>query len=159
RPSRRAPVRRGRDRTDSDDTGSVISDSVSEPRFRAALLGAFAVSALALIAIGMLGVLGYVVSRRTREIGIRMALGAHQVEVVGLVVGQAGTMVLLGLAIGAPLAYATAGLLATFLFEVSPRDPAVFATAAGVLVALALAASYLPARRATVVDPLQALRA
>jgi putative ABC transport system permease protein len=137
---------------------ALLSDSVSEPRFRAVLVGSFAVSALALIAIGMLGVLAYVVARRTREIGVRMALGAQRVDVVGLVVAQALTMTLAGIAIGAPLAYVVMGLLARFLFQVSSHEPAVFVGTGLALCLLALAASYLPARRASSVDPLVALR-
>ncbi|HKB09837.1 MAG TPA: ADOP family duplicated permease, partial [Vicinamibacterales bacterium] len=136
----------------------LLANSVSEPRFRAVLVGSFAASALALIAIGILGVLGYGVARRTREIGVRVALGAQRVDVVGLVVRQALTMTLAGIAVGAPLAYVATQALARFLFEVSPHDPVVFAGAAAGLCLLALVASYLPARRAASVDPLAALR-
>jgi predicted permease len=136
----------------------LLSDSVSEPRFRAVLVGSFATSALALIAIGMLGVLAYAVARRTREIGVRMALGAQRVDVIGLVVRQALTMTIAGVAIGAALAYVLMDALATFLFQVSPHDPVVFASSGLALGVLALVASYVPARRASSVDPLVALR-
>jgi len=136
----------------------LLANSVSEPRFRAVLVGSFAASALALIAIGMLGVLGYAVARRTREIGVRMALGAQQVDVVGLVVKQALRMTIAGIALGATLAYVLTGVLGKFLFEVSPHDPVVFASAGVALCLLALVASYVPARRASSIDPLVALR-
>jgi len=136
----------------------LLSDSVSEPRFRAVLVGSFAVSALALIAIGMLGVLAYGVARRTREIGVRMALGAKRVDVIGLVVRQALIMTLGGIAIGAALASVMLDVLARFLFQVSPRDPVVFVSAGVGLCVVGLVASYIPARRASSVDPLVALR-
>jgi putative ABC transport system permease protein len=137
----------------------LLSDSVSEPRFRAVLVGSFAASALALIAIGMLGVLTYAVACRTREIGVRIALGARRGDVVGLVVRQALTMTIGGVAIGAALAYVLTDALGKFLFQVSPHDPAVFAGSGMALCGLALVASYVPARRASSVDPLVALRA
>jgi putative ABC transport system permease protein len=136
----------------------LLANSVSEPRFRAVLVGSFAASALALIAIGMLGVLGYAVARRTREIGVRMALGAQPVDVVRLVVRQALRMTIAGIALGAALAYLLTGVLGKFLFEVSPHDPVVFASAGVALCLLALVASYVPARRASSIDPLVALR-
>ena len=136
----------------------LLADSVSEPRFRALLVGSFAASALALIAIGMLGVLAYAVARRTREIGVRMALGAQRVDVIGLVVRQAMAMTIAGIVIGAALAYPATGVLTRFLFQVSPHDPVVFVGAAVALCVLALVASYVPARRASGVDPLVALR-
>ena len=136
----------------------LIGDSISEPRFRAVLVGAFATAALALIAIGMLGVLGYAVVRRTREIGVRIALGAQRVDVVSLVVRQALALTAAGIAIGTVVSLAATRVLASFLFEISPRDPVAFAAAAGILIVLALGASYVPARRAARVDPLAALR-
>jgi putative ABC transport system permease protein len=137
----------------------LLSDSVSEPRFRTVLLGGFAASALALIAVGMLGVLGHFVARRTSEIGVRVALGARRADVVGLVVKQALTMASVGIGLGAMLSLALTGLLSRFLFEISPRDPAAFIGAAAVLGALGIVATYVPARRATRIDPLIALRA
>jgi putative ABC transport system permease protein len=137
----------------------LIDTSIAAPRFRAVLVASFAVSALALITIGMVGVLGCTVARRTREIGVRMALGAQRADVVGLVVGQALTMSLVGIAAGAALALAATQVLAAFLFEISARDPATFAAAAMILTALTLVASYVPARRAAGADPLAALRA
>jgi len=137
----------------------VLSDSVSEPRFRSVVFGSFAIVALVLVAIGILGVLAHSVTRRTREIGVRMALGAQRVDVLNLVVRQALAMTIAGVALGAIGAAALTRLLASFLFEVRPLDPATFASAAALLVGVALAASYVPARRASSVDPVVALRA
>jgi putative ABC transport system permease protein len=98
------------------------------------------------------------VTRRTREIGVRMALGAHRVDVVGLVVRQALAMTVLGIVVGAALAYPITRVLGRFLFEISPHDPVAFVGAGAVLCVLALLASYVPATRAARVDPLTALR-
>jgi putative ABC transport system permease protein len=136
----------------------LIADSVSEPRFRTILLGAFGASALVLISVGMVGVLGYSVARRTREIGVRSALGAQRADVAMLVVKQALTTTVIGIVCGAALALAATRLLEGFLFETSPRDPATFVLIAAVLCAMALAASYIPARRAAHLDPVAALR-
>jgi len=99
------------------------------------------------------------VTRRTREIGVRMALGAQRVDVLSLVVRHALTMAIIGVGVGAIGAMALTRLLASFLFEVRPLDPATFAAAAATLTAAALLASYIPARRASGVDPVVALRA
>jgi len=136
----------------------LISDSVSEPRFRTVLLGGFGASALMLIAVGLVGVLGYSVARRTREIGVRTALGAQRAAVAMLVVKQALTTTFIGMACGVPLALVATRLLERFLFEVSPHDPATFLAVGAVLCVTALLASYIPARRAASVDPLVALR-
>jgi putative ABC transport system permease protein len=137
----------------------VVSRSISQPRFYMLLLGVFAVLALTLAAIGIFGVLSYAVSQRTREIGIRMALGAQGRTVVGLVVRQAMTLVAIGLAAGTIAARFLSQTLTKMLFGVGPTDPATFAAVAVLLAAVALLASYLPARRATRVDPIVALRA
>ena len=136
----------------------VVSDSVSAPRFRSVVLGSFATVALALVGIGILGVLGHSVTRRTREIGMRMALGAQRVDVLRLVVRQALAMTMAGVVLGAIAATALTRLLASFLYEVRPLDLETFAAAAVTLVAVALVASYVPARRACGVDPMVALR-
>ena len=136
----------------------VLADSVSEPRFRSVVLASFASTAVVLVAMGILGVLAYSVGRRTREIGIRMALGAQRVDVVRLVVAEALAMTAIGVAIGGLAAAALTRLLTRFLFEVRPLDPAIFAAAAVALAAVALVSAYLPARRAASVDPLIALR-
>jgi putative ABC transport system permease protein len=136
----------------------LMSDSVAEPRFRAVLLGAFGASALALISVGMLGVLGFFVARRTKEIGLRMAIGAQRGDIATLVVRQAMTMTGIGIGCGAVLAFAVSRLLKAFLFEISPHDPVVFVLVAAVLCVMSLVATYMPVRRATKVDPLVALR-
>jgi putative ABC transport system permease protein len=137
----------------------IVARSISQPRFYMLLLGAFAALALALAAIGIFGVLSYAVSQRTREIGIRMALGAQERSVVGLVVRQAMTLVAAGLAAGTVAALFLSQTMTAMLFGVDPTDPATFATVAGLLAGVAMMASYLPARRATRVDPIVALRA
>jgi putative ABC transport system permease protein len=138
---------------------NLLDDSVSEPRFRTALVGGFAAIALTLVATGILGVLAYSVTRRTREIGVRMALGASRGDVLRLVLGQALTLSLAGTAIGLVAAAGLTRLLRSFLFDVRPTDPLTFLGASVLLIVVALVASYLPARRATRVDPLIALRA
>jgi putative ABC transport system permease protein len=137
----------------------IISKSISQPRFYMLLLSIFASVALLLAAIGIFGVLSYAVSQRTREIGIRMALGAPGRTVVHLIVRQAMILVASGIAAGTIAALFVAGTLAKMLFSVTPTDPVTFAGVAAVLVGVALFASYLPARRATRVDPIVALRA
>jgi putative ABC transport system permease protein len=136
----------------------LMSNSVAEPRFRAVLLGAFGASAVVLITVGMLGVLGFFVARRTKEIGLRMAVGAQRGDIATLVVRQAMTMTGIGIGCGAVLAFAVSRLLKAFLFEISPHDPAVFVLVAAVLCVMSLVASYVPVRRATKVNPLVALR-
>jgi ABC-type antimicrobial peptide transport system permease subunit len=122
------------------------------------LLGAFAGIALTLAAVGIYGLVAYTVSRRTREIGLRMALGAARTDVLRMVVRQGMTLVAVGLAVGLALALALSRVLGSLLYEVSAWDPATFAAVAVVLLAIALVASWIPARRATRVDPLAALR-
>ena len=136
----------------------LLADSVSEPRFRSVALGGFAAMALVLVGSGILGVLAYSVSRRTREIGVRMAIGAQRIDVLALVVRQALVMTAAGLVLGLAGAAAMTRLLTRFLFEVRPTDPMTFAGVSLVLIVAALVASYVPARRASSVDPLVALR-
>ena len=139
---------------------AVVARSISQPRFYMTLLAVFAGVALALAAIGIFGVLSYAVAQRTREIGIRMALGAHQGTVVRLIVRDAMIMASVGVAIGTVAAFLlTEWLVAKLLFNTSPRDPATFTLVAVALAAVSLAAAYVPARRATRVDPIVALRA
>ena len=137
----------------------IISESISQPRFYMTLLGVFATVALMLAAIGIFGVLSYAVSQRTREIGIRMALGAPGRTVVNLIVRQAMLLVVSGVAAGTIAALFLSQTITKMLFGVTPTDPVTFAGVAAVLVAVALFAAYLPARRATRVDPIIALRA
>jgi putative ABC transport system permease protein len=136
----------------------VLADSVSEPRFRSVVFGGFALVGLVLVGSGILGVLAHAVTRRTREIGMRMALGAQRADVLRLVVRQALVMTVGGVVLGALAAMALTRFLATFLYDVRPLDPATFAAAAIALLAVALVASYVPARRASGVDPVIALR-
>jgi putative ABC transport system permease protein len=138
---------------------AVVAKSISQQRFYMLLLSIFAAVALVLAAIGIFGVLSYAVSQRTREIGIRMALGAREGSVIGLIVRQAMILVVGGIAAGTLAALFLSQTMTKMLFDVAPTDPTTFAAVAGVLLAVALFASYLPARRATRVDPVIALRA
>jgi putative ABC transport system permease protein len=136
----------------------VISDSVSDPRFNALLLAVFAGLALVLAAVGIYGVISYSVTQRTHELGIRMALGAEPRDIMRLVVGQGISMALAGIVIGVGLALAVTRVIASFLFGVSATDPATFVVVSLILAGVALGASFVPARRATKVDPMVALR-
>ena len=138
----------------------LVARSISQPRFYMTLLAMFAGVALALAAIGIFGVLSYAVAQRTREIGIRMALGAHERTVVRLIVREAMVMAFGGVVIGVGGAFLlTEWLVAKLLFNTSPHDPATFVAVAVTLTVVSLAAAYVPARRATQVDPIVALRA
>jgi putative ABC transport system permease protein len=135
-----------------------LSDLVAEPRLYTLLLGVFAGSALILASVGTYGVMSYSVSERTHEIGIRMALGAGRRDVVGMVVGQGLILSLTGVAIGVAVAFAMTRVLTSLLFGVSATDPVTFAAVSIVLTGVALGACFVPARRATRVDPIIALR-
>jgi putative ABC transport system permease protein len=136
----------------------VMAKSVAQRRFQVMLVVLFAAAALALAAFGTYGVVSYAVARRTAEMGIRMALGAKRSDVLKMVLRQGMMPVLAGLAAGAMAALAVGRSLAALLFQVSPRDPMAFIAAAAVLLLVSLAACLVPARRATQVDPTEALR-
>ncbi len=136
----------------------VVSRSVERPRFYAALLGFFAGTALLLAALGVFGVLSYAVAQRSREIGVRLALGARPRDMVRMVLGEAMGLAGAGLLLGCLMALALARSLASLLFGLTAADPATFLGVAAALGAAALLASALPARRAARLDPLQALR-
>src|SRR3984885_5481255 len=136
----------------------LVDDSISTRRLTLVLLGIFSALAVILAAIGIYGVMAYSVALRTQEIGIRMALGAQQKDVLRLVLGQGARIAFFGVAIGLATAAALARLLSSLLFSVSSSDPFTFATVAALLVAVALLACYIPARRALRVDPIIALR-
>jgi len=137
----------------------VVDASVADRRFMLMVFGTFAAIALVLAATGIYGVLSQSVAQRTQEIGIRMALGADARSVLQLAIGSAMKAVLIGLAVGASGAVATVRLIQSFLFNVKPADPISFAGATLLLLTVGFVAAYLPARRATRVDPLLALRA
>jgi ABC-type antimicrobial peptide transport system permease subunit len=135
-----------------------ISTSVSAPRFRTTLLAVFALSALLLSVIGLYGLMTYSVSQRIPEIGIRVTLGASRPQIVSLVLRQGLQLALLGIALGIGGAFALSRILAGFLYGVAPTDVLTYVSVAGLLLLVALAACYIPARRAMKVDPMVALR-
>jgi putative ABC transport system permease protein len=135
-----------------------LSVSVAQPRFNTLLLAVFAGVALILAAVGLYGVMSYSVAQRTHEMGIRIALGAQQRDVVRLIAGQAFRLTLIGLAFGLASAWTATRWLSGLLFGVPPTDPFTFAVVAVLLCFVALAACYVPARRAMQVDPIIALR-
>jgi len=135
-----------------------VSASVAAPRFNTILLGGFAALALVLAAVGIFGVISYSVAQRTQEIGIRRALGAGTGSVMRLVLHQSAVLIAAGVGLGLAGAFAVTRFLQSLLFGVTPADPVTFVAVCMVLTAVALVASYLPARRATKVDPMIALR-
>ena len=136
----------------------MIDERMSPKRLMAYIMTVFAFTALLLAAVGIYGVMSYAVSQRTQEIGIRMALGAQAADVLKLVIRNGMTLAVIGVVIGLAGAFALTRLLASMLFHVTPTDQATFVGVAVTLIAVALLACYLPARRATKVNPLVALR-
>jgi ABC-type antimicrobial peptide transport system permease subunit len=136
----------------------LVNRSVADRKFLMALMGIFASLALVLTMIGLYGVISYLVNQRTQEIGIRMALGAQMGDILRMVLKQGMVLVLIGVALGLGAAWLMTRLMIRLLYQVSATDPLTFATIALLLIAVALLACYLPARRATKVDPLEALR-
>ena len=137
---------------------TVVSDSVAQRRFSMLLLVLFAGVALFLAAVGLYGVVSYTVSQRTREIGLRMAIGAEPSHVLGMIIGGGMKLVVVGVAIGVAGALAFSRLVRTLLFDVAPSDPTSYAVTAGLLIVVAAIACYVPARRAMRVDPLVAMQ-
>lgn len=135
-----------------------LSMYMAQPQFRAELFGIFAALALLLAAVGIYGVLSQFVSQRTREIGIRIALGARQSNVLRMILGEGLKLIAAGIAIGIAGALVLTRLLSSMLYDVRPTDPVTFAVVSSVLIVVALLACYVPARRATQVDPMVALR-
>ena len=135
-----------------------MAATVAQPRFRTWLIGIFAALALTLAAVGIYGVTSYSVTQRTSEIGIRVALGAQPADIFRILVGEGLRFALIGVAVGLITTLALTRLLASFLYGVSASDPLIFLSVALLMIAISAAASFFPARRATRVDPVVALR-
>ena len=135
-----------------------IADSVAEPRFYAALVSAFAGLAVALAAVGIYGLLSYTVQQGTRETAIRRALGAQAGEILQQVVGRGMALAVVGLIVGIAGSLALTRLLESMLYEIEPTDPATLIIATLVFLSVALVAIWVPARRATRIDPMEAMR-
>jgi putative ABC transport system permease protein len=136
----------------------LVHNSLKARRFNLVLLSALAALALSLAAIGIYGVMSFTTGQRTHEIGVRMALGARTTDIIRLVVGQGMVLTLIGIAIGLVAAFALTRFLSSLLFNITTTDPVTFGSITILLTAVALLACYIPARRATRVDPLVALR-
>ena len=137
----------------------VVAGATAQPRFTLVLLGTFAAVALGLASLGIYGVIAYAVTRRTQEIGVRVALGARPLAVVRLVVSQGMALALAGMAVGVAAALVLVRGMERILYGVQPTDPVTFALAVLLLSATALAACLIPAHRAARLDPVKALRA
>jgi putative ABC transport system permease protein len=136
----------------------VLSEAIASDRFYTVLLASFAILALVLTMVGLYGVMSFLVTQRTQEIGIRIALGAQTADVLRMVIRQGALLALIGVAIGLGAAFALTRLMQGLLFGIGAHDPATFAAAAALLFTVAVGACYIPARRATRVDPMVALR-
>ncbi len=136
-----------------------VGNLLVEPRFNAALLGIFTLTAVTLASLGIYGVISFGVAQRTQEIGVRMAVGGNRSHVLRYILGGGLRLCLLGVGIGLVGAFGLTRLIASFLFETSPTDLTVFGGVSAVLIGVALAATYIPAFRASRVDPLVALQA
>jgi len=136
----------------------LVSGSVAQPRFRTMILAAFSLLALVMASIGIYGVMNYLVIQRTREFGIRLSLGATQTDLLRLVLGRATTLIGAGTCVGLVGSVLLVRLITKLLFGTAPLDPLTFVAVPVLLAAVALAASYIPARRATRIDPIVALR-
>jgi putative ABC transport system permease protein len=144
--------------TDVQSFPDVLGASVAQDRFRTLLMASFGAIALLLAAVGIFGVMSYTASRRTHEIGIRMALGAQKRDVLWMVVQHGLRLALIGAGIGIGGALVLTRFLAGLLYGIKPTDPLTFITVSLILIAVALVACYIPARRAAKVDPMVALR-
>jgi putative ABC transport system permease protein len=159
-----APIKREIQAMDKDQPGNaqpleaLVAQSVAPRRFNLSLLGLFALIALLLGAVGLYGVMSYAVTQRTRELGVRLALGAQKSDVLRLVIKQGMVLSLIGIVIGLTASYALTRLMTSLLYDVSATDPLTFSSIALLLSAVALLACWIPARRATKVDPLTALK-
>jgi ABC-type antimicrobial peptide transport system permease subunit len=136
----------------------LVDRSVADRKFLMALMGIFAALALVLTMIGLYGVISYLVNQRTQEIGIRMALGAQTRNILGMVLKQGMMLVFIGVVLGLTSAWLVTRLMSRLLYQVSATDPLTFSVISVLLVGVALLACYIPARRATKVDPMEALR-
>jgi putative ABC transport system permease protein len=136
----------------------VVSTALATPRLTGFLLGTFAAIALALAAVGIYGVLSYLVAQRTHEIGIRVAIGADRRKVLAMILRQGLGLAIVGVIVGAAAAFALTRLMATLLYQVKPSDPLTFVAVPLALIVVATLASYVPALRATRVSPVKALR-
>jgi putative ABC transport system permease protein len=136
----------------------IVDTHLAQPRFNMMLLGVFAGVAMILAAIGIYGVIAYSVAQRTREIGIRMALGARRTQMLGMVLRQSMMLVVIGIVIGFLVALGVTRVMATLLYGVTANDASIYAAVIALLGTAALLASYVPARRAMKVDPMVALR-
>jgi ABC-type antimicrobial peptide transport system permease subunit len=138
--------------------GTRVHKSLGEPRFYALLAGVCALMAVLFVTLGLYGVISYSVSRRTAEIGVRMALGAPRQSILRDVLWRGLRLAAMGVAIGLAISLAASRVLTNLLFEIKPNDPATLSAVAGLVLIVTLLASYMPARRASRVDPMVALR-